>query len=286
MGVIFAFLALVSWGIGDFLIQRSTRIFGDVRSLFFIDTIGAILLLPFVYPEISATFRNTDQLLVLMGTSALFFVVSLTTFEALRRGKISVIEPVFVFELFITTLLAIVFIREIPNVNQMILLGTVLIGVVLVSIRSFHDIHHFRVERGVWLAVLATIGMAGMNFLFGVVGRYTSPLMVNWFTGVFNMIATGTIISMMGGWKEMASNFRQHPLLVSAVSVFDNAGWLFFTYSASLILIPLATGISESYIALSALLGIFINRERLSTHQKIGLAITIISAVALGLLGF
>ena len=59
LGIIFAFAAMLCWGFGDFLIQKSTRKFGDVETLFFISFFGAVVLFPFVFTVIRS-FENTN----------------------------------------------------------------------------------------------------------------------------------------------------------------------------------------------------------------------------------
>jgi hypothetical protein len=48
MGTLFAFIALISWGIGDFLIQKGARRFGNWITLFYITALVSITLFPFV----------------------------------------------------------------------------------------------------------------------------------------------------------------------------------------------------------------------------------------------
>jgi len=59
---------------------------------------------------------------------------------------------------------------------------------------------------------------------------------------------------------------------------------IFFAASMSLIPIAIAVSISESYVALAAILGILVNKERLMKHQKIGLVISIASVILLSAL--
>ena len=69
IGILFAFAALIFWGFGDFLIQRSTRKFGDWETLFLIATFGAIVLTPFVRNDLAQIFSSIDSL------KLLFFVL-------------------------------------------------------------------------------------------------------------------------------------------------------------------------------------------------------------------
>lgn len=68
------------------------------------------------------------------------------------------------------------------------------------------------------------------------------------------------------------------------ISTFDNAAWISFAFAASLAPIAIVVALSESYIALAALLGLMINKEKLMKHQKLGLVISILSAIILAII--
>ena len=82
-----AFGAMLCWGVGDFLIQKSVRKIGDVESLFFIGLIGFLGVTPFVLSDIGMLSLESIVLLVFLGLIA--SVVAIFNFEALKRGKIS-----------------------------------------------------------------------------------------------------------------------------------------------------------------------------------------------------
>lgn len=103
-----AFGAMLCWGVGDFLIQHSTRKIGNIESLAFISTLG---LFPFVLPELPP--KNPGLLLII---GAVTFLVSVVNFEALRQGKLSVVEVILGIELPITALLGFVFFGELISI--------------------------------------------------------------------------------------------------------------------------------------------------------------------------
>ena len=99
-GIIFAFIAMLFWGFGDFLIQKSTRKFGDIETVFFITLFGAIILSPFVYKNLDEIFTsNWKGLIVLIVASSVLLFASIFEFESLKRGKISVVEPLWSLEI-------------------------------------------------------------------------------------------------------------------------------------------------------------------------------------------
>ena len=54
LGIVFALGALVSWGFGDFLIQKTTRKLGDWETLLIVTLFGSIVLAPLIYRDVIA----------------------------------------------------------------------------------------------------------------------------------------------------------------------------------------------------------------------------------------
>jgi drug/metabolite transporter (DMT)-like permease len=281
MGILFAFLALACWGIGDFLIQRSTRKFGDWVALFYITAFATVVLFPFLYRDLGALFVSHRGLVVLFMASIVVTIAGLLNFEALRVGKISVMEPIYAFEVPVTAFLAAFIIGERLTPLQTLLVIFLVAGIFLVSTRGWHHVRRIHAERGVWYAVFATVGMGATNFLFGLGARETNPLLINWFTSAFITAVALAYLAANRRLGELATDWRHHQRLILSVGIFDNAAWVAFAYSVLYIPIAISTSISEAYIALAALLGLIVNREKLERHQKVGLALAVVAVIAL-----
>jgi drug/metabolite transporter (DMT)-like permease len=281
MGIIFALIALVSWGVGDFLIQRSTRKFGDWVSLFYIEIFATVALLPFVFQDAVRLLAQPGEALLLLATSLVLLFAGVLDFEALRVGKISVIEPIYALEVPVAVMLAAVFIQERLDILEYMLIGLLVVGIILVATRNFRHFQRAHLERGVWFAVIATLAMGGVNFLFGVSSRATSPLLINWFSSAFIAVVALLYLISTSRLSEIATDWRKHKSLIVSVSVIDNLAWVAYSFSTVFIPIGIATGISESYIAIAALLGLVLNREKLRTHQYVGLLISVSAVVVL-----
>jgi drug/metabolite transporter (DMT)-like permease len=279
MGILLALIALFSWGLGDFLIEKSTRRFGDWVALFYIAAFGSIVLFPFVYKDIIPSLSVHGILLLIASVVILF--AGLLDFEALRIGKISVIEPMYALEIPVAAILAAYVIHEKLSASQIIFMIALMIGIFLISTRSFHAFKSIHTEKGIWQALIATIGMGAVNFLFGVGSRETSPLMVNWFTSFFIAIVTLVYLIFTSRANEIVADIKKRKLLVLGVSLFDNLAWVAFSYSMLFIPIAIATGISEGYIAFAGALGLVINKEKLKSHQWAGFFLVVISVVLL-----
>jgi len=163
------------------------------------------------------------------------------------------------------------------------LLVLVIVGIFLVSTHSWRGFKKINLEKGVWLAVAATIGMGTANFLVGVGGRATSPLLVNWFLSLFAALISLVYLFLVGRAQEIILNFKSNKSIILVLMILDNVAWVAFAYSMYLIPIAIASGISEGYTALTAGLGILINKEKLQRHQFIGLFLTLAAVIILAI---
>lgn len=285
MGSIFAGFAIIFWGIGDFLIQRSARRVGSLVALFTMTAFGAIVFLPFSYTEIITIFHSRPHELGTLGLASLIILCAgLLQFQALKIGKLSVIEPIYALEIPVTAILAFFVLGEHVNPTQFSLIIIIILGILLVSIQSWKAIAKNSIEAGVWYAVAAIVAMGAVNFMVGLSSRLTSPFIILWFSCTFIALVILIYLLCTQRAAEIIKNWRQNKGLLLALGASDNFAWL--AYSASALYLPLAiaTSLSESYIAVSALLGICINKEKLRTHQIVGLCIVICGVVILSLL--
>lgn len=280
-GILFALIALVSWGFGDFFIQKTTRVIGSWKALFFIGIVGLIGLFPFVKNDLASLSGANLLLLGLLGMVVVF--AALFDFEALRQGKIAIIEPIIGLELPITVSLSLTLANETLSSLQLLLIGTVFIGITLaITAHHTHLHYHKRVfERGVILAGIGAIGMALTNFLVGVSSQDISPLVTIWFAHSLLAVVCSIYILYRGEFRNLLSDFQNYPKPIIGQSILDNIAWVSYAKATTFIPIAIATTISESYIALAVLLGLFINHEKLKKHQIIGIVIATIGVITL-----
>ena len=285
-GIILAFVALISWGFGDFFIQKTVRIIGSWRALFCIGAVGLVGLFPFVAGDLERLTASDFILLGLLGLVVIF--ASLFDFEALRQGKISIVEPVIGLELPIVVALGVTLAHESISAIQFVLMGVVFVGIVSAITTHYTHLHyHKRIfEKGVVLAGVGAIGMALTDFLVGVSSRAISPLMAIWFAHSLLAIICGIRLLIKGGFSHLLSDIRKHPVPIIGQSILDNLAWVAFAFAVTSIPIAVATTITESYIAFTVLLGLFVSREKLKIHQIIGVVMTIAGVIALAYFSF
>ncbi|MBI2618150.1 EamA family transporter [Candidatus Kaiserbacteria bacterium] len=94
-------------------------------------------------------------------------------------------------------------------------------------------------------------------------------------------VVCGMYILLKGEVKNLLSDFKNYPKPIIGQSVLDNVAWISFAKATTYIPIAIATTISEGYIALAVLLGVFVNREKLRAHQIAGVTLAIIGVITL-----
>lgn|SRR3989338_308026 len=283
-GIIFAVVALFGWGFGGFYIQRAARAIGTAKALFFIGATGFIFLLPFVWRDLVTLERQNFLFLALLGTVVV--VATLFEFQALKEGKIVIIEPLIGIELPITVGLSVAIAGESLSAIQILLIALVFIGIVLAAtVHHTHLHYHKRLfEKGVLLAAAGAVGMGLTNFLIGIGSQKVSPLMAVWFSySLLAVVCTAYLISR-GEFRSLVSDLKSYPVPIIGQSVLDNLAWVAFAIATTLVPISIAITIAESYIALSAFLGIFVNHEKLKFHQAFGVIVAVGSVIALSIL--
>lgn len=254
--------------------------------MFCIGIVGLFGLFPFVVNDL-ARLDSTDFILLgLLGLVVVF--ASLFDFEALRQGKISIIEPIIGLELPIVVGLSVTLTRESITSAQLFLMGVVFVGIVSAVTTHYTHLHyHKRIfEKGAILAGVGAIGMALTDFLVGVSSREISPLMAIWFAHSFLTIICGLRLFSRGETVSLVSDIRKHPGPIVGQSILDNLAWVTFGFATTAIPIAITTTIVESYIALTVLLGLFVNREKLKPHQLIGVIMAIAGVIALAYFSF
>jgi drug/metabolite transporter (DMT)-like permease len=120
LGIIFAFIAMFCWSFGDFYIQKAVRKSSVIRSLFYITFSGAIVLIPFIWKELSVTLSNAHQNELLLLASFMMLLAAIFNFMAMRDGKIAIIEPILSLELPIVVILGVTLHNDIKKYPKVI----------------------------------------------------------------------------------------------------------------------------------------------------------------------
>lgn len=282
LSVLAAFGAMLCWGFGDFFIQRTTRKIGDVESLAMIGIIGTVGLLPFIISSLPLLLVP-ENLLVLTALGIATFFVAIIDFEALKLGKLCVVDVILEIELPITVILGLIFFGENLSLPQITAIIAAFLGILLISLKSCSFKHALSgLEKGVIMAIVAAIGMAFVNFMTAFSSKNVSPLMAIWIPWIIFAAISLALIGKREGIGKLATNVKKYKYIVLAIGIFDTLAWLFFSLAVFDGLLSITIAITESYAAIAVLLGLIVNRERIGIHQYAGVIIALSASICLG----
>jgi len=290
--IVFAFVTMVSWAVGDFLLQRVSRTIGHIEALLWVDLIGSIVLFPFVFYNgyLSQIWSNFPFLLVL---GLLEFIFGLSVLNAYEKGKLTVVEVILTFELPLTILLGVVVFGERINLFQSLLILTIFLGIVGLSRRSptWKDkikliLHEKKgwLEKGALVALFAALMSALYNFFVAFNVKNAAPLVVIWFPWTVSSIILIFYIVYKKGLSDCFKKANEHKKLILLGSLFDVVAWLSFATALSQEDLSITTAITEGYPALAIFLALKYNGEKVTKHQLIIASIVILATVAMALI--
>ncbi len=284
LGIIAALIAMTSWGIGDFFIQKSTRKIGDWETIFLITLFGACILLPFVWKDLSDIFRNIDATFwIVLVSGLLLFFAALLEFEALKEGKLSIVEPAWSIEIPVSAIFAAIVLNEALRPVQIFFIFVLVIGLVLTSYRGGLSAKKIVFEKGIRIAFLSALLMGITNFFVGWGARETDPLMINFIINGISLIGSLIFLVARKRLLEPFNHIIRYPKILFPMMILDNIAWIAFAYGLALAPIGITVALSESYIIIAVLLGIFVGKEKLERHQYVGLLTAIIAAITLAI---
>ncbi len=284
LSVLAAFGAMLCWGFGDFFIQRSTRESGDIESIAFIGIIGSVLLLPLVLSELPLLF-SIPNLVFLAFIGIVTLAAALLNFEALKEGKLSVIEVIFEIELPVTVVLGLFFFGETLSTPQAAAILFILAGICLISLSSLSRQHYLkRFEKGIFLAIVSAVAMALLDFATAVGSRIVSPAMAVWVPCLVFTAICLLLIRQREGFPRLLQNAKKFSSDILGMGVFDTLAWLLFAIAVLEKELAVTIAITGSYPAIALLLGVLVNKEKMRPHQYTGAAMALLASIALATL--
>lgn len=289
--IIFAIVALFTWGIGDFSIQKIVRKIGVWGTIFWIGALGGLFLLPFCWHDLPKIFYCFN-LLSLITLSFLFLLAGYLIFEALERGKLAVVEIVLTLELPITVVLGIFFFKEDISWWQGMMMSVIFLSIILIAkkptdwwqkIRQWLGFRRSIWEKGVILTLFAAVISALVNFNTAVSSRHVGALTVICFSWLANAVVAFIIIYSQGEWQRFIDKSREIKSLIGLTALFDTLAWVAFSLATRQGELSLVIAISESYPAVSIFLAVKFNKEKISKYQYVGAVSALVVSFILAL---
>ncbi len=275
-----------------FLIQKTIHKIGWLETMWWIYVGSFVFLLPFIIQHLPSLTWPSFLILVILGLTT--FLGAVTHFNALSVGKLSVVEIILSFELPLTIIFGVIFLRNQLFLYQVGLIALLFVGVALLSIDFnktrrrwlwlFWERRRVILERGILLAIVTAVLLSLTNFFTAVGATRLDPLLVIWLSWALGGIVCLAYLKYKNKVKTTFRDGYKNWRLILIMTVIDIAAWLFFTYSLSYgEELAVVAAISESYVVIAMLLGLKFNKEKIRGWQYVGAGIAFVASILMGI---
>jgi len=167
VGVLFAFVTMLSWGTADFFAKRAVDKIGYVPALLINQSIALAPICFFALVSSSLPVLSADMLLIILVTGMLGLTGYFYMYKGFKKGNLSVVSPISASWFIVTTLIATLIFAEAITPLRIIAIVNVFIGVFLTSTNLSEFRHSIRQVKynGVQEALLSMVAW-GFAFAF------------------------------------------------------------------------------------------------------------------------
>jgi drug/metabolite transporter (DMT)-like permease len=262
--VLYGLSAAVGFGSADFLSRGVSHRIGFQSTLFYLQLIGGVGLLPLCLVFERSLWHASDPWAFIAALSLLNLTGSLALYRAFEQGVVSVVAPVIAMAPAIATVLAIVGLGERPTPADLAGIAIVLAGTVSLS-RSAGLVAGPEPRDSRAGLISAFVAMVALGLV--AVGAKVAVISVGPISTivVLRLINVGLVLfAVVLGRVRLA---RPAPAVWPAVltmTILDSAAFVAYTTGISVGSVALVSTLSGSFSAVTVALAALILRERLS----------------------
>jgi len=301
IGLIAGLIAMLCWGIADFLQALVIRRLGSLKTMFFGNLLGIIitLIITFFYMKSGGIIYITPVTLGLIVLLGLIDVIAVYSFfRSFELGEVSIVTPISAAFSFVTVILAILFLGEKPSLLKIASIILIVLGIILASI-DLRKLKNFKTAKGVkeslialflWGIYFFVLGFISRNLLPVYLSKYNLPLAEGMkivainifiFTGIFNSLFMLLYPVLKKEIIKPADLKIKYMLLLFIINTFlYTLAWAAVNYGLVQEMISLVTPVSSLYPAITVILAVIFLKEKMVLNQKIGV-LTILFGVFL-----
>src|SRR3989344_6906350 len=136
MGILAGLLSMVCWGTAIFLAALASRKFGNFLTLFWMQLfgfhVGAVF---FIFNFKSFAYFSIPQNIPLLLIVAMLQVIAyLAFYKGLEKAQVSLVSPIGAAWGLVTAVLGVIFLKEKLSGTQILSIGFIVVGILLLSI--------------------------------------------------------------------------------------------------------------------------------------------------------
>jgi drug/metabolite transporter (DMT)-like permease len=281
-GFVLGTLSAIAWGVTDIFITYVSRRAGFFRTLLLSQFLGVCLLVALAIAIGDLPGASAGQLLALAALAPVAVAAYGGFYRALELGPIAIVSPIVSANGVVVVVLALLVLGESLSVGQALGCVLVLGSIILAALEPRAVIEQAGVGSGVRLAIVASASFGGYLFGLAVLSEelgWLVPILLSRAVAVA-ILATVEVT----GRAPAAERIRGRLVLAClAAGILDAGGYLAFNRGAEMGEVALTGAAASAYPVIPIVVGLVALRERVATHQLVGVAGVIGGMVVLSL---
>ncbi|MEM3202440.1 MAG: DMT family transporter [Candidatus Micrarchaeaceae archaeon] len=276
-GVIFGIVALLGYGIGDYIEALVARKIGALIAAFWSYVFSAIFSLLILLIFFSNFYISLFNLALLVSAGLFGAIAYFTFFKGFEKGEIAIVSPLSNSFPIVTVLLGIIFLTEPLFLSSYIGIFLVIFGTIFMSIKNSKHINAVSLSLKCGIATMLSFGL--MLFFISIAAPASGWIIPIVIIELIGLIIYAPILVAKGKFT-----FPSHsalPLIVQSIIIMT----AFFAVSYgeylnySLVVVP----ISSAAPMITVFLAFIIAKEKISRQHLIGIAAILLGIIFLGL---
>jgi len=282
LGILFGIVAMLSWGVSDFLAAKAARKTSVLSTLFW-SQIAGILMLLLIYPLFFKVPAISLAIATLILASAFLNIVALLGFyKGMQIGSVSIISPIASAYSTVTVILSLIFLNEKLSGLQATGIILAISGAVLTSFR-FHDLIKLNFRNSVAGVKYGLISLFSWGIFFVLVGILVKD--IGWFLPplIIKTIGIFYMLSYAGASKKTIPFPKNTALFIILLGILETIGFLSVGAGMGFEQISIVAPVSSTYPLITIILAQIFFKEIIDINQKVGVAAVLFGLVLLAI---
>jgi len=274
MGIVAGLLSMTFWGTAIFLAALGARKLGNVLTLFWMQSFGFLVgVVYFLINYRSLVFRQLISNIPLLLVVAILQVIAyLAFYKGLEKAQVTLVSPIGAAWGLVTAILGVVFFKEFLTSIQLLAIGLIIIGIVLLSIniKDLIKMKKINLLVGVKEGVVAMFGWGISLFLLVLATKA-----LGWFLPAFTfrffvlLILSGYIFSIKKSFIPKTIKFPWKLLVL--IGVFDVGGFFSYSFGVSGANASIVAPIGSAFALVTVVLAKIFLKEKLGINKIVGI---------------
>ena len=270
-GVLFGVVAMLGWGLADFLAKKLVDRVGGLNALLFEQLVAIVFLAPFAL--LLGELPGIGILPLLVAAAAAWTYPYLAFYKGFERGMVSVISPIGSTWGAGGAVLAAIALGESLSLPQWASIGIIAVGIFLVS-TSWKELRKlsYRKLSGVEWAIAALVGWSVAAVLMKPLVLEAGPFMAIWLVKILSVPMALSVLPFSNYRVEAPSGLWK---LVAAIAVVDAIAFLGYNFGVGTGLVGVVGPVAAAFPIVTVALAWLFLKERLEKSQLVGVALAV-----------